>query len=523
MKHLASILLLLGVGFIHAAPHQEASMPREPFEAGAFSVPQSRIDAIVFARLAKEGLAPARPCSDAVFIRRVFLDVIGTLPTSDEVNAFLTEKASDKRAKLLESLFARDEFADYWALKWGDLLRVKAEFPINLWPNPAQAYHRLLRTCMRNNLPLDRFARGLLTASGSNMRVPEANFFRAVQNREPRSLAAAASLAFMGVRQEAWKPAELDALSAFFSRIGYKSTMEWKEEIVFFDESTPVPKSPVQMPDGQSLTIPPDRDPRAVFADWLLQSNNPWFARNIANRAWCWLLGRGIIHEPDDIRRDNPPSHPELLAYLEKELVSHGYDMRHLFRLIINSRTYQLSCIPAGSNPRAIELFGAYPIRRLDAEVLIDAICAVTGTSETYSSAIPEPFTFLPEGSRAIALPDGSISSSFLELFGRPSRDSGLESERNSAPSAAQRLHFLNSSHVRAKIEQSPMLRKMLRATTAPNNIATQLYTAILCRPPTAQESALVRETLAATANRKEALTDLTWALFNTTEFLCRH
>jgi hypothetical protein len=523
MTRLASILLLLSAGLTLAAPPSEASMPREPFESSAFSVPQSRVEAIVFARLAKDGLAPAQPCSDAVFVRRIYLDVIGTLPTTAEAAAFLTDKASAKRPKLLEALFERDEFADYWALKWGDLLRVKAEFPINLWPNPAQAYHRLLRTCLRNNLPFDRFARGLLTASGSNMRVPQANFFRAVQSRQPRALAAAVSLAFMGVRQEAWAPAELDALAACFSRVGYKSTMEWKEEIVFFDESSPAVTTPLLMPDGQLLAIPLERDPRALFADWLLQPNNPWFARNLANRAWYWLLGRGLIHEPDDIRKDNPPSHPELLAYLTREFAGHGYDLRHLFRLIVNSRTYQLSCIPATSNPRALELFGAYPLRRLDAEVLIDAICAVTGTSEAYSSPIPEPFTFLPDGSRAIALPDGSISSSFLELFGRPARDSGLEAERNSNPNAAQRLHLLNSSQIRSKIEQSPTLRQLLRNAGTPNNIAALLYTAILCRPPTAEETVLVKDTLSATTNRKEALIDLTWALFNTTEFLCRH
>ena len=517
------MLWALSAGLTLAAPSSGSSMPHQPFETTWFSTPPSRIDTLVFARLAKDGLSPALPCSDAVFLRRVFLDVIGTLPNEEEVTAFLADKASDKRAKLLEALFTREEFADFWALKWCDLLRVKAEFPINLWPNPAQAYHHLLRNCVRDNLPMDRFARGLLTAAGSNMRVAQSNFYRAVQSREPRALAAAVSLAFMGVRQESWTPAELDALSVFFSRVGYKSTKEWKEEIVFFDEDKPAAKAPVQMPDGQMLSLPPERDPRAAFADWLLQPNNPWFARNLANRAWYWLLGRGLIQEPDDVRKDNPPSHPELLAYLEKELTGHGYDMRHLFRLIVNSRTYQLSSIPALADPRAIELFGAYPIRRLDAEVLIDAVCAVTGTSETYSSVIPEPFTFLPEGSHAIGLPDGSISSSFLELFGRPSRDSGLEAERNSNPNPAQRLHFLNSSQIRAKIEQSTLLRKLLRKAAAPNIAAGQIYATILCRPPTAEETTLVRETLAATTNRKEALVDLIWALLNTTEFLCRH
>lgn len=523
VKGIAWVVLWMHAGPALAAPAPGIQSPREPFETTSFAVPPCRIDTLISKRLAKDGLAPAHPCSDAVFIRRVFLDLIGTLPTSGEVTAFLADKASNKRGKLVEALFARDEFADYWAMKWCDLLRVKAEFPVNLWPNPAQAYHRLVHTCIRNNLPFDRFARGLLTATGSNMRVPEANFFRAVPSREPRALAAAASLAFMGVRQEGWSVAELDSLAVFFSRVGYKSTKEWKEEIVFFDESKPAATTAVNMPDGSQLTIPADRDPRTVFADWLIKPGNPWFARNFANRAWYWFMGRGIIHEPDDVRHNNPPSHPELMAYLEHEFVSHGYDTRHLFRVIVNSRTYQLSCIPAGGNPRAIELFGTYPIRRLDAEVLIDAICAVTGTTEEYSSAIPEPFTFLPDGTRAISLPDGSISSSFLELFGRPARDAGLESERNLNPSGAQRLHFLNSSHIRAKIEQSRILRKSLRSADAPNRLATDLYTTILSRPPTEAEKTLFRDNLTDATTRKDALIDIIWALFNTTEFLCRH
>ena len=514
------LLIFCGTAAFAAPP--EAAVPRLPYEAKSFAVPQSKIDEFVFAKLAKASLPPAQPCSDVVFVRRIFLDLIGTLPTSDEVTAFLNDKSADKRGKLVDRLFTRDEFADYWAMRWADVLRVKAEFPINLWPNPAQAYHRLLRTCVQTNLPVNRFARGLLTATGSNMRVPEANFFRAVQSREPRSLAAAASLAFMGVRQESWTAAELDSLAVFFSRVGYKATSEWKEEIVLFDEAKPAPTAPVTLPDGQVLTIPPDADPRVVFADWLLQPKNPWFARCFANRCWFWLLGRGLVNEPDDFRRNNPPSHPELLAYLANELVSHGYDMRYLLRLIVSSRTYQLSSIPATADPRALEWFGCYPLRRLDAEVLIDALCAVTGTTESYSSLIPEPFTFLPEGTRAIALPDGSISSSFLELFGRPPRDSGLAAERNLNPSADQRLHFLNSSHVRLKIEKSPALRAVLRSA-APYQAANQLYLLILSRPPTDAELSLFRQSVAAAPNRQNAIADFIWALLNTTEFLCRH
>ena len=182
-------------------------------------------------------------------------------------------------------------------------------------------------------------------------------------------------------------------------------------------------------------------------------------------------MGRGIIQEPDDIRPDNPPSNPELLAYLEQELVAGHYDLKHVYRLILNSKTYQLSCLPKSSRPEAAANFASYPLRRLEAEVLIDALNQITGTTEKYSSAIPEPFTFIPEEQRSIALPDGSISSSFLEMFGRSPRDTGLESERNNRPSAGQRLHLLNSSHIQRKIEQSPKLKSLMQSGKKPGEI----------------------------------------------------
>src|SRR5208283_3925733 len=182
------------------------------------------------------------------------------------------------------------------------------------------------------------------------------------------------------------------------------------------------------------------------------------FTQNIANRVWSWLLGRGIIQEPDDFRADNPPSDPQLLALLEKELIDSHYDLKRLFRLILNSKTYQLSSVPAAATPEAAAHFASYPLRRLEAEVLIDALDQITGTSENYSSAIPEPYTFIPGDVRSIALPDGSISSSFLEMFGRPPRDTGLESERNNRPTAAQKLTMLNSTVMQKKIESSRMI-----------------------------------------------------------------
>ena len=400
-----------------------------PFEGGPAGAPRGRIDELVFGRLERLGVPPARLCSDAVFVRRAYLDVIGTLPTAPEARAFLADRDPNKRSILIERLLEREEFADYWAMKWSDLLRVKSEFPINLWPNAVQAYHRWIRTCLRENVPYDRFVREMLTAGGSNFRVAPVNFYRAGQSKEPQALAQLVALTFMGVRAENWPKERLSGMAAFFSRIGFKSTMEWKEEIVFFDPNeAAVDLSQAAFPDGTAVELSPDRDPREVFADWLIAPENPWFARNVVNRVWSWLLGRGIIHEPDDIRPDNPPSNPELLAFLEKELITARYDLKHIYRLILNSKTYQLSSIRRSDSAEAAANFASYPLRRLEAEVLIDALNQITGTTEKYSSAIPEPFTFIPEDQRSIALADGSITSSFLEMFGRPARDTGLQS-----------------------------------------------------------------------------------------------
>jgi hypothetical protein len=270
--------------------------------------------------------------------------------------------------------------------------------------------------------------------------------------------------------------------------------------------------------------LSPDQDPREVFANWLIDSSNPWFTRNIANRTWAWLLGRGIIHEPDDIRADNPPSNPELLAYLERELVASHFDLKHLYRLILNSQTYQLACVPNCDKPEAAANFASYPLRRLEAEVLIDSLNRLTGTTEKYTSAIPEPFTFVPDDVRAVELPDGSISSTFLELFGRAGRDTGLESERNNRSTAAQRLHLLNSSHIQRKIEQSRIVQTLTQSKSQPAEIINGLYLAVLSRFPTEEERKVVTGQFQGKGARsREAAVDLTWALFNSAEFLYRH
>ena len=504
------------------APGPESS----PFEGPAISTPRCQIDVLVFGRLARLGIAPARVCSDAVFVRRAFLDVIGTLPTATEARDFIRDRTADKRRRLIDRLLAREEFPDYWGMKWSDLLRVKAEFPIILWPNAAQAYHRWIRTAIKENMPYDQFARELLTSSGSNFRVGQVNFYRAMQNRDPMGIAETVALTFMGTRTERWSSNELAHLAGFFSQVGYKSTKEWKEEIVFFDPglATNGLAETAAFPKGAPMKLAQDVDPRKVFAGWLIDPQNPWFTRSIANRVWAWLLGRGIVHEPDDIRPDNPPSNPELLSLLEKELIGAKYDLKHLYRLVLNSQTYQLSSLLQSDKSEAGVNFACYPLRRLEAEVLIDALNQITASTEKYTSSIPEPFTFIPEDHRSIALPDGSITSSFLEMFGRPPHDTGLESERNNRLTTAQVLHLLNSSQIQRKIEQSPMVQISRQVKRTPREIAAGLYLRILSRfPSEAEFQAIGVDSPSGSMKSRQEAVDLAWALINSAEFLYRH
>jgi hypothetical protein len=509
------------------ASHVFGATPYEsPSPAGPLA-PANKIDELVFARLAQLKLEPAALCSDPVFVRRVYLDVTGTLPTAAIAEEFILSHRPDKRRELIDQLLARDDFADYFAMKWGDILRIKAEFPINLWPNAAQAYHRWLRDAVRTNEPCDQFAREMLTASGSNFEDPPVNFYRAMQTRTPTGIAQIVALTFLGERAEHWPTNELARFAVFFANVGYKSTAEWKEEIVYYNPASTNAGAlngasrEAVLPDGSRVTLTPDEDPRRALAAWLV--HDPQFARNLANRTWSWLLGRGIVQEPDDFRANNPPSNPELLRYLASTLAASGYDFKQLCRLILNSKTYQLASLPKSRTPEAAANFAYYPLRRLDAEVLIDALDQITGTNELYSSAIPEPYTFIPDNLRSIALPDGSISSSFLDMFGRPPRDTGLDAERNNRMTAAQKLWLLNSSLMQRKIELSRMIDYQTSAGRPPEAIVTGMYMGILSRFPTAEETATAEAYIQSAGGRRQGAVDLAWALMNSSEFLYRH
>ena len=490
----------------------------------------NRIDSYVIAQLKSNGIPPSETCADEVFVRRVYLDAAGTLPSPSEVRQFLGDKDPGKRAKLIDALLERREFADYQALKWGDLLRIKAEFPSNLWPQAAHGYDRWVRRNLIMNTPYDQFVRQLLTVSGSNFHVPPVNFYRAFQERGPRQIAENVALVFMGIRLNSrdFSEDQIMGMAAFFAKTAYKNTDEWKEEIVYFndqgklvDKKNNLPVKPAPL-NGKPIDIPPDKDPRVVFADWLTSPANPWFAKNAVNRVWGRLTGRGI----SDI--DNMTSgscrNPELLAYLEQELVANKYDMKHIYRLILNSNTYQLSAKTNPLNAADDSGFSHYRIRRIDAEPLIDAICQITGAAESYTSNIPEPYTFLPNGNRAITLADGSIDSPFLELFGRPPRNTSFESERNSTPSWLQAQHLLNSSHIQRKIDPGPVIKKLITDKKGNQYIINELYLLILSRFPAEEEKNIALNYMNSSKRKQnDATCDLAWALINSKEFILKH
>jgi hypothetical protein len=522
---LIALLLAIALALLlstTSATAQTSRLPIRPFESDKSAHSTNKIDQLVLFNLQRLGIVPSPLCSDEVFLRRAYLDVIGTLPTWYETRDFLLSGDREKRRHLIDRLLERDEFADYWAMKWSDLLRVKAEFPINLWPNATQAYYRWIRTSIKENKPYDVFVRELLTSSGSNFREAPVNFYRAMQNHQPDGIAQTVALTFMGARAEKWPTNRLVGMAAFFARVGYKATGEWKEEIILDDRSKSNAPTTATFPDGTTVQLSLERDPRQQFADWLVNASNPWFTRNIANRTWSWFLGRGVINEPDDIRPDNLPTNPELLDYLEAKLVASRYNLKELMREILNSRTYQSSSIPADTNTEAAANFACYTVRRVEAEVLIDAIDQITATTERYTSAIPEPFTYIPENHRSVALPDGSISSSFLEMFGRPPRDTGLESERNNRSTANQSLHLLNSSHILNKIEQSRIVNFNANQKATAQQLANGVFMSVLSRFPTVDEQ---NTTVAYFKNKSErsAKIDLLWALLNSPEFLYRH
>ena len=484
------------------------------------------VDRCVASQLAQSKLTLPDVCDDAVFLRRVHLDLTGLLPETEVVRAFLKDNSVDKRQALIDKLLVSNSCADYQALKWLDLLRVKSEFPANLWPNAVQVYSRWIQDGLAANKPYDVFVREMLTASGSNFRDPPVNFFRSLPQKDATNIAAFVAQSLMGIRFTSLPPSTRGDLARFFSAVDYKATTEWKEEIVFFNHAKQgTLTTNLRFPDGKTARCAPDSDPRLLFASWLTSDGNPFFARCIVNRIWFQLMGRGIIHEADDLRPDNPPANPALLALLEKVLSENAFDLHAVYRLILNSRTYQAEPFTPPETLARRTGYAFYQIRQLDADVLLDIICQISGSTENYSSQVPEPYTNFSE-SRSVRIGDGSVTSPFLEMFGRPPRDTGLLGERANWPTIDQRLHLLNASHIQRKLQRPPVFgkfgnKKFKRPPVVPP--VEELFLLTLSRYPTPEERLILQA-----YNRENGGPDLSivqdvlWALVNTKEFCVR-
>jgi hypothetical protein len=505
------------------------TVPYGPEKAFAWT-PANVVDEKAAAKWRALGLAPSPPCTDAEFLRRVMLDTIGTTPTVAEVDDFLAETNPAKRVRLVDRLLDRPEYVDYWSLKWGDILRVNGE---KLGKQGMLAFNLWLRNSFRENKPVDRMVDELVTAQGSIFTNGPANYFRVANG--PDDLAETTAQVFMGVRLqcakchhhpfESYGQDDYYGLAAYFARIRTKGSQEFGlfggEQVVFVAPAGDVfqPRSGKKMA-PRPLGAEPADDPvdrRRALARWLTEKGNPWLARNVANRYWGYLMGKGLVNPIDDLRETNPPSNPELLDALASEFVTGGFDLKKLLRLILTSNTYQLSALPTPDNRLDTTAFTHYTLKRLTAEQLLDAVNAATGTVEK--------FPLQPAGTRAISLPDTTYPSYFLDTFGRPLRVQACECERSGDPTLGQALHLMNGDLVNRKVTQADgrLTRLMRDPKLTDDTLVDALYHVTFNRPPTADERASARALIADAPSRAVGAQDLFWGLLNSKEFLFNH
>lgn len=516
-------------------PRAETIAKYGDFPAGNF------IDPLVFRKMQKLNIAPSELASDAEYLRRVYLDVIGTLPTADEARRFLTDQRADRRARLVDELLQRPEFADYWALKWADLLRVDRQA---LGHKRAYSYYKWIRESLAANKPLDQFARELVTAEGPLAEVGPANFYKVVP--VAGDAASALSQVLLGVRitcaqchhhpYDRWSQTDYYGMQAFFAPVSVKATSAGEMLMTSGDPPTKHPRTgaPIfahalgtQMPEpaktegaGKTQGAPRSANPsdrRIALADWLTSPTNPWFARNLTNRAWAHFLGRGLVEPVDDVRDTNPPSNPELLDALAKHLIASKYDFKQLIRTITASRVYQLSSRPNDTNERDEQNYSRAVFKRLDAEVLFDMVCQTTG--------VPERFEGVPPGARAIQLWDSKVKHYFLKIFGRPQRVSACECERVTEPGVAQILHIMNSPAIHAKLGHDlGSVERLSRLKTDDAQLVDELYLTFFSRFPSEKEKTTAVSYLRKDpAERRQAAEDLAWSMLNSLEFVFNH
>ncbi len=505
-------------------------LPAEQFAALPVS---NDIDRLVYERLQKLGHLPSAGCTDAEFLRRASLDTTGTLPTSEETMAFLEDKSPDKRAKLIDRLLDHPAWADHWAVKWGDLVRGN---PSRVGVKPVFLMDQWLRDSFRQNKPYDQFVRELLTAQGSTHHVGPPALFR--DKRTPEDASGFVSQVFLGVRlecakchhhpNEKWDQKDYYQLAAFFSGTrrkgqGISAPISGEPEYIWAT-STVAMKHPVtgedlkpRAPDGPEVTIATGSDPRAALVDWMVQPENPLFARAAVNRVWNNFFGRGIVDPVDDFRASNPPSNQPLLDWLARDFIVHKFDLKHLMRTILRSHTYQLSSAANETNVGDTKNFSRSYRRRLPAEVLLDAVTQVTGTRDNFSG--------LPEGSRALQTWNHKLDSEFMDAFGRPNSSAECPCDRDARPSMVQALHLMNSTRLNTKVTATDGRARLLAASkSTEEQIVTDLYLSAYNRKPTSEELALALKAFTAkNATRQSATEDILWALLNSAEFVFNH
>jgi hypothetical protein len=501
-----------------APPDAYAKLPRQNF-----------IDGLVWDKLQKLGITPSEPCGDTTFLRRAYLDVIGRLPTPDEVREFLANSSADKRTRLVDRLLDHPEYADFWANKWADLLRpnpyrvgIKAVFSLDGW----------LRESFRQNKPYDRFVRELLTAQGSTFRNGAVTVFR--DRREPEEITTMVSQLFLGIRLECarchhhpfevWAQDDFYSFAAFFSRIGRKGVglsppISAGEEMVFTASAGEV-KHPTS---GKVMAMRPlfgkaaavgERDPRQVLADWIVSDDNPYFAKVIVNRVWADLMGRGIVEPIDDLRATNPPSNGPLLDGLAENFRKDRYDFKKLLRAIMTSHVYQLSSLPGPRNAGDLRNYSRHYRQRLRAELLLDAVGDITGIRESFSA--------MPPGARAMELWTVRSQSIFLDSFGRPDPNQDPPCERTTDTTVMQALHLMNSPELQRKIaDDGGRVAALAAGKKTPREIVDELYLLVVARLPKEQErQTCLRVFDRPGFTRRQAVEDLMWALLNTPEFV---
>jgi hypothetical protein len=501
------------------------------------------IDKLIDAKLQKLKIQPTQAIDDIGFIRRVSLDLTGQLPSPEEVKAFAADKTATrlKRSKLIDKLIASPAFVDHWTLKWSDLLQNSRKY---LGEKGVYGFREWIRESFAQNKPYDQFVRELLTSRGSSYEKPAANFFRVTKDAKPTM--EKTTQVFLGVRMvcaqchdhpfERWTQNQYYEMAAFFSAVGIRPGFEVGEEIIFdqrqdFDMKHPKDGRVVKpnflvaatVASTQPISIPTDAKRRQSLADWLTSKDNPFFAKSTVNRVWSYFLGKGIIDPVDDIRASNPPSNPALLDALTKDFIDHSFDLRHLMRTIANSRTYQAGITTNEWNEQDAANFSHAVPRRLTAEQLMDALTIATGVRPV----LPE----VPPDTKAEQVVDPHIGKEgFLDLFGRPARESACECERRADLSLPQALNLVNGTAISdAVASSSGRVAKAVLRGASDEQLVDELYLSALSRPPTASEVALSLKYLSSAQpgstshGRAARAQDLLWALVNSKAFLYNH